>query len=188
MTDKSMPANDAGPASAGHGRNWKKATAVIGTATALVGLTSAVVSFTRVNAEDDSPAIAITAPETGAGATASACPMIRGTAKVAEGLALIVAVRRTTGIPRAKTHFYRVDTIRPTGQWNVTISLEADNPTMAGQWYSITAFTMPSAWADFLERLDGTADGVLMVASTMPPHEGETPSIDVQREAGQGFC
>ncbi|MFI7707043.1 hypothetical protein [Nonomuraea sp. NPDC049480] len=188
MSDKSTPANDAGLAPAGRWHRWKKATAVIGTATALVGLTSAVVSFTRVSTGGDSPAIIITAPETGAGATASACPMVRGTAKVAEGMALMVAVRRTTGMPRAKTQFYRVDTVRPTGQWNVTVSLEANNPKTAGQWYSITAFTMSSAWADFLERVDGTADGALMVASTMPPHEGETPSIDVQREAGQGFC
>ncbi|MGP3957343.1 hypothetical protein ACTWPT_15185 [Nonomuraea sp. 3N208] len=153
-----------------------------------MGLATAVVSLTRVSADSDSPAITITAPETGAGATASACPVVRGTAKVTEGLTLIVAVRRTTGMPRAKTQFYRVDTVRPTGQWNVTVSLEADDPKSAGQWYTITAFTMSAAWANFLEKLDGTADGPLMVASTMPPHEGETPSIDVQREAGQGSC
>ena len=187
MPNNSSPDNGADPGEGGH--RWKKVTAVIGTTTALVTLAAAVVAFSQARPDSDSPKITITAPDTGAGATASPCPMVRGTARLAEGMTLLVAVRRTTGMPRARTaRFYRVDTLRPSGEWNVPVSLEGEDSKMAGQWYSISALSVDVDWADFLEKLDGTADGPLMAAPAMPPHEGEAPSIDVQREAGQGFC
>ncbi|MEU6712469.1 hypothetical protein ABZ897_13395 [Nonomuraea sp. NPDC046802] len=185
MSDNAKPGNGAPETGA---KRWKKATAITGTATALVGLATAIVQYTQAGTRSAAPAIAITSPGTGAGATASACQTVLGMAKVADGMTLIVAVRRTTGTPRSKTKFYRVDTARSSGRWNVTVSLEGENPNTAGQWYSITAFTMPVGWADFLEKVGGSADGPLITASTMPPYDGEAPSIDVQRVAGQGFC
>ncbi|SEF69829.1 hypothetical protein SAMN05444920_101404 [Nonomuraea solani] len=183
------PDNDVGSGPAKRGRRGKVVVTVFTVVAALVGVPAGLLTIRAAVAGDDSPAIAIVAPAVGAGATASPCPAVRGTAKLAEGMALLVAVRRKTGWPRKRTtDFYRVDPARASGQWDVTVSLEADDPRMAGQWFSISALTVPAVWADFLEKVDGTADGPMMVASAMPPHEGEAPSIDVQREAGQGSC
>lgn len=168
-------------------RKW--ATAIVGMATTLVGLPGVVVRYSQAQSEEEPARLAITAPATGPGAAAPPCPLVRGTATLTEGTTLLVGVRRTTGMPRTKrTRFYRVDTVRASGQWDVPVSLEGDDPTMAGEWYSITALTVPTEWTDFLERIDGTAGDPLTVASAMPPHQGEAPSIEVQREAGPGSC
>ncbi|MFC4112966.1 hypothetical protein [Nonomuraea zeae] len=166
----------------------KWATAIVGMTTTL-GLPSVVVRISQAQGKEDASRLAITAPATGPGATAAACPMVRGTATLPEGSTLLVAVRRTTGLPRTKqTRFYRVDTVRPSGQWDVPVSLEGEDPGMAGQWYSITALTVQTSWADFLERIRGTAHDPMMIASALPPHEGEAPSVEVQRETVPGSC
>ncbi|MFC5825394.1 hypothetical protein ACFPZ3_16145 [Nonomuraea insulae] len=138
---------------------------------------------------DDPPQLTLTAPPTGPGASAPPCTVVRGTATLAEGMALFVAVRRKPGLSRPKTiRFYRVDATRASTTWDVPISLDAANPEMSGEWYSIWALSVSAEWADFLEKVDGTTDGPLVIASAMPPHEGEAPSINVQRGAGQGSC
>ncbi|RSN12733.1 hypothetical protein DMB42_11140 [Nonomuraea sp. WAC 01424] len=168
-------------------RKW--ATAIVGMATTLVGLPGVVVRYGQAQGEGQPARLAITAPATGPGASAPPCPLVRGTATLPEGTTLLVGVRRTTGTPRTRlTRFYRVDTVRPSGQWDVPVSLEGDDPAMAGEWYSITALTVPTGWSDFLERVDGTAGELLTTASALPPYEGPAPSIEVQRETSPGFC
>ncbi|MFI7108975.1 hypothetical protein ACIBK9_21890 [Nonomuraea sp. NPDC050227] len=168
-------------------RKW--ATAIVGMATTLVGLPGVVVKYSQAQSERETPRLVITAPVTGPGATASPCPLVRGTATLPEGTTLLIGVRRTTGTPRTRhTRFYRVDPVRASGQWDVPVSLEGGDPAMAGEWYAITALTVPTEWADFLEKVGGTPGDPLMSASAMPPHVGETPSIEVQRDAGPATC
>jgi hypothetical protein len=188
MAKNQKPDNGVGSAPRVWSARRKWATAVVGMTTTL-GLPSLVVKISQAQGRENASSLAITAPATGPGATASACPMVRGTAALPEGTTLLVAVRRTTGVPRTKqTRFYRVDTVRPSGQWDVPVSLEGEDPRMAGQWYSITALTVQTAWTDFLERIHGTADDPLLIASAMPPHEGAAPSVEVQREAAPDDC
>ncbi|TYB58544.1 hypothetical protein FXF51_36245 [Nonomuraea sp. PA05] len=181
------PGSDDGitPAS---GAKRRKARLAFKASAGLIGTTAAVLTILPF-VIDDSPGIVITAPPTGPGAISTPCSVVRGTGTPANGMALVVAVRRAGPSPRLRTtRFYSVDTPATQGPWAVTVSLDAEDPDTAGLWYTISTLLVEAAWVEFLEKADSIADGPLTVAPAMPPHEGSIPSIDVQRGPGHGSC